>query len=420
MNLTDPIFTDENKAREHFEATRWPNGPYCPHCGECERTSKMGGKSTRIGTYKCYSCRKPFTVTVGTVMERSKIPLSKWVLAAQLMASSKKGMSALQLQRMLGTNYETAWFLFHRLRECAIDPKRGPIGGENKVIEADETYVGGKAKNAKRGKPIPKKHAVFALVERDGEVTAGPRDHLQVLHKQKDSLDFYWVGNDTASPRTNRPGGGSWIERNSGGKPSAERARKRKPALASRSSCARSSQRRRKADQRAFCGGRPRSGPLLARMPVRTEVLRPPRHGEIGVGRVEVPSEPGGKEAGDQGLEAVHRWRLGLDHEVGEARGLEQRDALVDGVALRDPAEVELRDAIRELKKLIRERFTEAFALVNERFSEYFRRFFGGGQAENVWRSMMLQQYGRAIADHGGIGIADMVSREMLKVQEAR
>jgi transposase-like protein len=86
------------------------------------------------------------------------------------MASSKKGMSALQLQRMIGTNYETAWFLFHRLRECAIDPKRGPIGGENKVVEADETYIGGKARNARRGKPVPKKHAVFSLVERDGEV----------------------------------------------------------------------------------------------------------------------------------------------------------------------------------------------------------------------------------------------------------
>jgi transposase-like protein len=86
------------------------------------------------------------------------------------MASSKKGMSALQLQRMLGTNYETAWFLFHRLRECAIDPKRGPVGGGNKVVEADETYIGGKAKNAHKGKPLPKKEAVFALVERDGEV----------------------------------------------------------------------------------------------------------------------------------------------------------------------------------------------------------------------------------------------------------
>jgi len=135
-----------------------------------DRITKLKGKSTRPGVYKCKDCRKPFSVTINTVMERSKIPLSKWVLAAQLMASSKKGMSALQLKRMIGTNYETAWFLFHRLRECAIDPKRGPIGGANKVVEADETYIGGKAKNARKGKPVPKKEAVFALVERDGEV----------------------------------------------------------------------------------------------------------------------------------------------------------------------------------------------------------------------------------------------------------
>ena len=108
-------------------------------------------------------------MTVNTVMERSKVPLNKWVLAAHLMASSKKGMSAHQLHRMLGTNYETAWFLFHRLREATDDPNRGPIGGENKVVEADETYVGGKAKNVHRGKPIPKKAPVFTLVERDGE-----------------------------------------------------------------------------------------------------------------------------------------------------------------------------------------------------------------------------------------------------------
>ena len=112
---------------------------------------------------------QPFTVTIGTVMERSKVPLCKWVLAAQLMASSKKGMSALQLQRMIGTNYETAWFLFHRLRECATDPEPGPIGGKNKVVEADETYVGGKARNKAFGPP-PKKQAVFSLVERGGEV----------------------------------------------------------------------------------------------------------------------------------------------------------------------------------------------------------------------------------------------------------
>lgn len=171
VDLTKPIYHDDNKAREHLEHLLWPDGPVCPRCGVMgDRITKLKGKSTRPGVYKCKDCRKPFSVTVGTVMERSKIPLCKWVLAAQLMASSKKGMSAKQLERMLGTTYETAWFLFHRLRECAIDPKRGPLGGKNKVIEADETYVGGKAKNAKRGKPVPKKMPVFALVERDGEV----------------------------------------------------------------------------------------------------------------------------------------------------------------------------------------------------------------------------------------------------------
>jgi len=171
VDLTKPIFHDDDAARAHLETLLWPFGPTCPRCGAHDnRVTLLKGKSTRPGVYKCKDCRKPFTVTVGTVMERSKIPLSKWVLAAQLMASSKKGMSALQLQRMLGTNYETAWFLFHRLRECAIDPKRGPVGGGNKVVEADETYIGGKAKNAHKGKPVPKKEAVFALVERDGEV----------------------------------------------------------------------------------------------------------------------------------------------------------------------------------------------------------------------------------------------------------
>ena len=127
------------------------------------------GQEHPPGVHKCKDCRKPFTVTIGTIMERSHIPLSKWVLAAQLMASSKKGMSALQLHRMISTNYETAWFLFHRLRECANDPTPGPIGGANKVVEADETFIGGKARNKAFGPP-PKKHAVFALVERDGEV----------------------------------------------------------------------------------------------------------------------------------------------------------------------------------------------------------------------------------------------------------
>jgi transposase-like protein len=170
LDVRNPIFHDDDKAREHLETLLWPNGPVCPRCGiDGDRITKLQGKSTRPGVYKCKDCRKPFSVTVGTVMERSHIPLSKWVLAAQFMASSKKGMSALQLQRMIGTNYETAWFLFHRLREASVPVKPGPLGGQNKVVEADESYVGGKAKNKAFGPP-PKKMAVFSLVEHDGYV----------------------------------------------------------------------------------------------------------------------------------------------------------------------------------------------------------------------------------------------------------
>jgi len=135
VDLTAPIYHDDDKAREHLETIVWPDGPFCPHCGNSDqaRIAKLMGKSTRPGVYKCRECRQPFTVTVNTVMHRSKIRLSKWVLAAQLMASSKKGMSAKQLERMLGVGYEAAWFLFHRLRECAINPKRGPVGGMNRV-----------------------------------------------------------------------------------------------------------------------------------------------------------------------------------------------------------------------------------------------------------------------------------------------
>jgi transposase-like protein len=170
VDLRNPIFHDDNAAREHLEKLLWPFGPHCPRCGVTgNRITKLQGASTRPGVYKCKDCRKPFSVTVGTVMERSHIPLSKWVLAAQLMASSKKSMSANQLHRMLGTNYETAWFLFHRLREAANDlGGSGPLGGTNKVVEADEAYIGGKARNKAFGNP-PKKMAVFTLVERGGE-----------------------------------------------------------------------------------------------------------------------------------------------------------------------------------------------------------------------------------------------------------
>lgn len=170
LDLTNPIFHDNDKAREHLESLLWRNGPVCPHCSVGgDRITKLTGHSTRPGVYKCKDCRKPFSVTVGTVMERSHIPLAKWVLAAQLMASSKTAMSAHQLHRMLGTTYETAWFLFHRLREAAIGigETEGPLGGDDEVVEADESYLGGKARNKAFGPP-PKKMAVFTLVEREG------------------------------------------------------------------------------------------------------------------------------------------------------------------------------------------------------------------------------------------------------------
>ena len=174
LDLTAPIFNDENAAREHLEAVCWPDGPVCPHCrATAEVIAKVGGKRHRPGLYYCNGCKGQFTVTVGTVCERSKIPLHKWVLAMHLLCASKKGMSSHQLHRMLGVTYKTAWFMSHRLREAMREPAGpagGGLGGQNKVVEADETFVGGKARNAKRGKPVPKKEPVVSLVERDGRV----------------------------------------------------------------------------------------------------------------------------------------------------------------------------------------------------------------------------------------------------------
>jgi transposase-like protein len=116
-NLTDPVFHDEDKAREHLEAMRWPNGPWCPHCGS-KNVKRLEGKSYTAGALYCRDCRKKFTVAVGTLFERSHIPLHKWVLAFHLMAASKKGMSAHQLHRMLDVTYKTAWFMAHRIRDA--------------------------------------------------------------------------------------------------------------------------------------------------------------------------------------------------------------------------------------------------------------------------------------------------------------
>jgi len=185
FDLTNPIYSDADKAREHLEAIHWPDGPICPHCGNCDqkRIKKLQGKSTRPGVFKCNECRKPFSVTVGTVFERSKISLNKWVLATHLMAASKKGMSAHQLHRMLGVTYKTAWFMAHRIREAmAPSPKdKGPLGGEGKTVEADTTYVGGKEKNKHLSKRNARniggmgKQVVHVLVERGGHAKS---DHI--------------------------------------------------------------------------------------------------------------------------------------------------------------------------------------------------------------------------------------------------
>ncbi len=169
-DFSNPIFHDEAKARKWLEARLWPDGPICPHCGVIGEATLMKGKSHRPGLYQCNACREPFTVTVGTLYERSKVPLHKWLAATHLMMASKKGMSALQIGRMLGFSKKTAWFVCHRIRESLRETKPTPMGGQNKVIEADESFVGGKARNRKN--KVPPKEAVFALVERGGRVSS--------------------------------------------------------------------------------------------------------------------------------------------------------------------------------------------------------------------------------------------------------
>jgi transposase-like protein len=166
--LTDPMFHKEGTARAHLEAIRWPDGPVCPHCGNSDqdKIAALKGKSHRAGLYQCNECREHFTVTVGTVMERSHIPLHKWVLAFHLMNASKKGMSAHQMHRMLGITYKSAWFMCHRIREAMKDVYKGPMGGDGATVAADETYYGNTSKRAKHYKKgHSHKSGVVALVD---------------------------------------------------------------------------------------------------------------------------------------------------------------------------------------------------------------------------------------------------------------
>lgn len=168
--LSAAHFHSDEAAYAFVEARLWPTGPVCPHCGGVERIGKMGGKSTRIGLYKCYQCRKPFTVKVGTIFESSHVPLNVWLQAIYLIAGSKKGISSNQLHRTLGVTLKTAWFMSHRIREAMRSGGLAPFGSDGGTVEVDETFIGNdrtvKPHGEKRGRGFAHKHKVLSLVDR--------------------------------------------------------------------------------------------------------------------------------------------------------------------------------------------------------------------------------------------------------------
>jgi transposase-like protein len=244
--ITHEIYQDADKAREHLESIHWPHGPICPHCGNVrsETIAKVEGKkhSHRAGLYYCNECKGQFTVTVGTVFERSKMPLNKWVLATHLMAASKKGMSAHQLHRMLGITYKSAWFMVHRIREAMKEDVKssGPLGGKGKTVEADEMYHGKRETPRKlsRGRvPIytksgksggAQKRIIVGLVERGGkarmfhvqdssastvrEVLVRNVDRASNLHTDSSRI-YTRTGEEYASHKTTNHARGEYVRR---------------------------------------------------------------------------------------------------------------------------------------------------------------------------------------------------------------
>jgi len=184
-NLSAPHFHNEQAAFDYVEKRLWPNGPVCPHCGGVDRVGKLQGKTTRVGLWKCYQCRKPFTVRIGTIFEDSKLPLNVWLQAIYLIAGSKKGISSNQLHRILGVTLKTAWFLSHRIREAMTEDDGWPMGGLGMTVEADETFIGidpDERQNRRGG--MWHKMKVLALVERGGRSRAVVVDTLSIPELQ--------------------------------------------------------------------------------------------------------------------------------------------------------------------------------------------------------------------------------------------
>jgi hypothetical protein len=198
--LNFPHFQDEQAAHDYVESLLWPTGPVCPHCGNCDgaKIGKLNGKTTRAGLRKCYECRKPFSVKMGTIFEDTRAPLRYWLQAIHLMCSSKKGISTRQLQRTPNCSMKTAWFMGHRIRlAMALSGDAGPIGGAGKTVEADKTYLSKSPETRKSG-PL---HArpdtqVFSLVERGGAIRSTRELAWVVKHESVEHSKYEWARGD--------------------------------------------------------------------------------------------------------------------------------------------------------------------------------------------------------------------------------